>query len=601
MPNLSKPSHLNAAVELIRAKQFQEAAKLLIGFLKENPTSEDGWFLLSYTVQDPRQKTECLQRVLLLNPGHTRAQERLSRLESVSSQPVLGSKTPPPQVDITASPQPRTRSRWIKIPILLLVLAALVIGGWFALKTILPYFRQVQTPEVAVLPVDTLTPLPLITQTSTPSPLPTVTATPSPTATQSPTVVPPTPTYAFASPAGDLAQEMDNIQNQVSTLRELGILVDNPRYILPPAKVHGLLADLFLERYDRDRVTDEARVLAALGLIEPSYDLYNKIINALGEGLGGFYIPWRDELFLIGEDFSALEKVAYAHEYDHALTDQHFHLEEIGVYPECLHDTDRCLAISALVEGDATFLMYLWQQAYASENEIAEIEAAGFTPIDQVIGSYDVPPPYTIRDTFFKYFDGQLFVEYLYEQGGWAAVDAAHKNLPLSSEQILHPEKYLRAEKPDLVELIPLDDILGEDWRHLKTDTLGELTTEMVLGSSANYLTQLDPITASTAAAGWGGDQYQIYYHGKTNHTILVAQWRWDSQADGAEFWDAIKAYLNRRYVGREVEEVDQDCWTKINDHYSCVFRTSRNTLWLMAPDLAAIDLLLEQYPQFRD
>jgi hypothetical protein len=402
----------------------------------------------------------------------------------------------------------------------------------------------------------------------------------------------------YSLPSQGMAQQMDDIQNQVSTIRELGILTDNPRYVISQSQVRGILNEIFLERYSRETVQDEVRVLSVLGLTDPTYDLYSKSLNNLGEGLGGFYIPWTDEIFVIGDEFSVIEKFTYAHEYVHALTDQHYHLEDLGVYPECLKEMDRCAAISALIEGDATALMYQWLTAYVSEEGIAEIEQAQFSPIDEVITNEDFPPPYSIRDLHFKYVDGESFVNYLLELGGWGLMNEVYQNLPVSSEQILHPEKYLSGEFPIQVDARPLDKILGEDWRHLTTETLGELKTQMILGYGNNYLVQLDNETAANAAAGWGGDSYQVYYRGKSNQYILVVHWRWDNVDEATEFWEAMQTYLSKRYLNRKVEG-GYDCWTKINDHFSCIYRTLNNTLWLLAPTIDLIDVLFGVYPEF--
>jgi len=392
---------------------------------------------------------------------------------------------------------------------------------------------------------------------------------------------------------------MDDIQNQVSTIRELGILTDTGRYIIPEIKVHKILKEIFLARNTRDEIKKQAQILSVLGLIEPGYDLYSQAINDLGEGLGGFYIPWTDELFVISEDFGSLEKFVYAHEYVHALTDQHFELGDIGVYPECMRELDRCAAITALVEGDATKLMYDWLTAYASEDEIAEIEESGYSPIDEVITSNDFPPPFLVRETYFNYFDGLNFVNYVFEAGdGWEAVNQVYADFPATTEQILHPEKYFENEPAVKVESRPIGDLLGDEWELLIQETLGELMTNMILGSSANYLFQLDPITAAEAAAGWGGDSFQVY--ARKNQSILVVHWVWDSVEESAEFDQALADYLNRRFVGRMVEAFDTDCWTKINDHFSCMFTTGSESLWLLAPTLEDIDNILAVYPEFK-
>jgi tetratricopeptide (TPR) repeat protein len=594
MTDSPTPSPLHKAAALIRVQQFQEALDILIPYITENPNSDGGWFLLSFAIQDRNKKQECLERAIKINPNHTRAQERLAKLQASTRR---GGAIPhPPQ---TETSKWKTRRRWAILPVVVLLVALI---SYIIVIEILPSFSPDQNQAVADQPQihPTDTPTQSLTSTGSPSQTPAATVTDSPTPTLSPTIIPPTPTKDFPYPEGQLAQEMDDIQNQVSTIRELSILVDSPRYIIPQAKVGGLLRAMFMERNTRDEVNDQARVLNVLGLIEPTYDLYSNLINNLDEGLGGLYIPWTDELFVIGEEFAAVEKFVYAHEYEHALIDQHYHLEDIGVYPECIRETDRCSAISGLVEGDATNIMYQWLEAYASEDDIAIIDAAEFTPIDQVITSSDYPPPYAIRDVYFKYFDGQNFVEYLLEMGGWESIDTAFQDLPISTEQILHPEKYLTGESPIQVDLRPLDGILGDDWRHLATGTLGELTTEMVLGYSANYLVQIDPITAAAAAAGWGGDTYQVFYRSRSNQTILIANWEWDTFEDRNEFWEAMSEYLNRRYFGDAVTETDYDCWTKLNDHYSCIYNRKNNTLWVIAPTWEIITQILDQYPGFK-
>ena len=54
------------------------------------------------------------------------------------------------------------------------------------------------------------------------------------------------------------------------------------------------------------------------------------------------------------------------------------------------------------------------------------------------------------------YTDGFAFVQERRHLGGWAAVDAAFRDLPVSTEQILHPEKYDAHELPIPVAVPPM-------------------------------------------------------------------------------------------------------------------------------------------------
>jgi len=594
MSNPQRKHLIQEAATLIRNRQFDEAADILGAFLQENPESENGWFLLSYAVSEPQKKEQCLERVLNINPNNARARERLLKLQGKLQFQETSLREGMPKK------KKRAASQAVRILVVILLIGSVIgaggLGIWVISQNLSQTFLVASHENAAPSPSEL---------TSTPFPSPTF----EPSSTEA-LDIPVTPSLSatiivlsstesqFRTPDVEMSQLMDNVQNQVSTIRELGILVDNPRYVISQSQVRDILKSIFQERHTRESLQDKVRVLSVLGLVNPTYDLYLKSLNDLGEGLGGGYFPWSDELFVIGDGFSGIEKFVYAHEYVHSLVDQHYHLDEVGVYPECLHDTDRCSSIAALVEGDATSLMYKWLESYASEEEIAEIEQAQFSPINEAITSEDFPPPYAIRDMHFKYVDGENFVNYLLELGGWGLVNEAYRNMPTSSEQILHPEKYLSGEIPLQVDARDLDDILGGDWRHLTTETLGELTTQMILGYGENYLVQLDTETAENAAAGWGGDSYQVFYRGKSNQYILSVHWRWDNIDDAIEFWDAMQIYQNKRYLNKKVDS-DYDCWTKINDHFSCIYRTQNNTLWLMAPTMELIDALFAEYPEF--
>jgi len=595
--NPEKLSPTQEAARLIRIQEFKAAVEILTPIIRQNPESEDAWFLLSFALQDPQHKRECLERVVLINPNNTRAQERLAKL--TGKQDYQAWTKTPGDAPMPPRSKNRKRFRWFTYPISILVL---LLVGYIAAVKIIPSFSPEPTAFVALQQdaQPTITPTNSPAQTSIATHPPRTTFTPTPTPTISIPTIPPSPTKDLLTPEGALAQQMDDIQNQVSTIRELGILVDSPRYLIPQSDVRSLVSHMFLERNTKESIKDQAIALRALGLIEPGYDLYNNTISSLDEGLSGFYIPWTDELFVIGGDFSIIEKFIYAHEYNHALIDQHFHLEDIGVYPECIQENDRCSAITGLIEGDATYLMYQWLQAYASEDEISELENLQYSPINHIVTSHDFPPPYVVRDIYFKYFDGKNFVDQLYQEGGWSLVNEAYLDLPTSTEQILHPDKYTVKENPIQVDLQPLDIILNEQWRHITSGTLGELMTEMILGYNSNYLVQIDPIKASAAARGWGGDSYQVYYHSKTNQSILVANWEWDNIDERNEFWEAMTEYINRRFQGREVNESDYTCWTKLNDHYSCLVQKKNNTLWVIAPTWDLITQIMDDYPGYK-
>ncbi len=98
--------------------------------------------------------------------------------------------------------------------------------------------------------------------------------------------------------------------------------------------------------------------------------------------------------------------------------------------------------------------------------------------------------------------------------------------MPESTEQILHPEKWVAVETPLRVSL---DVELGAGWRRAVRGTWGEWQTRELLGGGS----------AKAAAAGWGGDRYELWQ--RAGEDVLVMRWRWDTLADASEFEAALR------------------------------------------------------------
>ena len=311
------------------------------------------------------------------------------------------------------------------------------------------------------------------------------------------------------------------------------------------------------------------------------------------DGIGGVYVSWTKQIFVLGLSFSGMEHFVYAHEFDHAITDQHFNINGMGVYPHCLSNEQRCTAIRALVEGDATLLMLQWALQYATPQDYRDLlryRPPIFSQPDEN------PPPYITEDLNFSYEYGLKFVEYLHKRGNWAEVNKAYQRLPESTEQILHPEKYISVEPPLLFQDIALGNALGTQWRQLKSDVLGEWTTYLILSYGADITAQVPQEEGRTAAAGWQGDHYQIYLSEETGSTAMAIHWVWDTPKDNQEFVKALTFHLNNRFRGAKLEGLPGACW-QASQGTACLFSNGTDTLWLMAPDPATVGILRLLYP----
>ena len=129
-----------------------------------------------------------------------------------------------------------------------------------------------------------------------------------------------------------------------------------------------------------------------------------------------------------------------------------------------------------------------------------------------------------------------VFCAKLTNKGGWAAIDEVYRDPPLSTEQILHPEKY--REKPDYPMSIDLGSLAaGEGWKEAGRNVLGEMQLAILLKKHGG----------KAAAAGWDGDRYAVF-EGPKGKLGLVWASTWDSEDDAREFM--------RGYVSCQSEKV---------------------------------------------
>lgn len=467
-------------------------------------------------------------------------------------------------------------------------LGALAALGYFALQALTAVPQQVLNPTELAGLINTLPP------TWTPTITPTITDTPTPRPTATITVT----ASPFPPDATTLA-DMDVLEIEVADIRGLEIREKSiPRYVVTKARVRPILEASFLANGgSQEQLAEQAVVLSSLGLIKPTYNLYTNALNGLTDNIGGFYFPWNDELFVIGNRFGGVERWVFSHEFGHALVDQHYNIDSMGVYPMCQGDQQRCQAIRALVEGDATLVMNQWFDQYVRPQDIEDI--INYRPPPVTLPE-QLPPPYLYLDAAFPYQYGLTFVQQLYLRGRWARVNQAYQNLPLSTEQIIHPEKYLANERPIDVAEVPVAQVLTDSgWHAVESNVLGEWTTYLLLGYGADVEAQLADDTARIAATGWGGDRYQVYRNDETGEIVLVAHWVWDSAVDAATFDRALRDYIDRRFSGGRVESTLGECW-EANAQVSCAYLNARDTVWVLGPTMALIDQLRALFPAFR-
>jgi hypothetical protein len=191
-----------------------------------------------------------------------------------------------------------------------------------------------------------------------------------------------------------------------------------------------------------------------------------------------------------------------------------------------------------------------------------------------------------MKDDFaFPYFQGFTFVQSFYDQGGWSAIDAVYQNPPVSTEQILHPELYPN-DTPIPVDLPDLVSALGEGWREVSRNQMGEWYNYLILARAANENARLDDTTAQNAAAGWGGDEYLVLHNDATDSTAFVMKTIWDTPNDAEEFSTAFQQYADIRFGVSASQQGDTLTWSYPGG-CSSLYHSGDTTVWIIAPESA--------------
>lgn len=411
----------------------------------------------------------------------------------------------------------------------------------------------------ASAPLPTTTPRPPASATTTALP-PTETVAPPPTSTTVPptATLPPTATTAPTPTAGTRADEMDDplfarLIDQAEVVRELDSRAPVQFERMSRSELRERLQKDIEEQVSPEEIAAEDALLKLLGLIPDETDLEELFLDLYESQIAGFYDPEENVFYLIRDEEAELtvsDEVTFVHEYVHALQDQYLDLDRY--VDEDLQESrsnDEARAFQALVEGDAQLATTLFVFEYLSMEQIEQLIQEAGAADD---GTLAATPPFLRSSLEFPYEAGGEFVQGVFLSGGWPAVDALWSNLPLSTEQILHPERY-PADVPEPVALPEgLHEALGEGWREGLRDVWGEQDLRLLF-ADRDY----DGPAPDDAAAGWDGDEFLFLTDDAAG--LFVMESVWDSPEDAAEAAAALEGWLdalgltpneNRRHAG---------------------------------------------------
>jgi hypothetical protein len=354
---------------------------------------------------------------------------------------------------------------------------------------------------------------------------------------------------------------LEKVQRDLTRVRGLPFTGPVPAKLLDDAEVAALIDRELTREFEPGELDRLGRIYARLGLVTPGTALEPALRELLGDQIAALYDPrekwlaltaaglrqqrpWSVHLlgFVTGRDL--LGELLVAHELTHALQDQHYGLPTRTAPMVDAHG-DRTIARRALLEGDASLASIAYLRGAPLDAETVQRFTEGVASIPDELRARHPNVPAVLRASLaFQYNTGSVFAAAAYLRGGWAAIDAAHRDPPTSSEQVLHPAKYFDArDRPLDVRLGGTEELERRGWTRVLEDTLGELDVRVLVGGA------LDPLRAGDVAAGWGGDRCRVLVLDEAMAIVWLSAW--DTEADAADFAGALPAAVPDARVER--------------------------------------------------
>lgn len=339
-----------------------------------------------------------------------------------------------------------------------------------------------------------------------------------------------TSTTVAEGPEAALRAQIDELTSVTEDLRELEFLEPPTVTLVTDDELADRVRLQIEEEFDPADLPRDTAVMVLLGLIEPDTDLFALYSDLLSEQVIGYYDSDAEEMVIpAGQELSALQKSTLVHELTHALTDQHFAFADRMEELDEADRFDELSALQAVVEGDASFTELLYVSELPTEEQVEMIRES----LDQDTSVFDQTPRFIQELLFFPYLTGSEFVQELWgSDTGFDRVNDAYLEPPASTEQIYHPNAYLGGEDGLAVEL---PDLLLPGYEVEEEAVWGEVSFQVMFQQG------LGASEANEAAAGWGGDEYQVFWDGENVAFVLL--YEGDTIGDAIEMHDALASF----------------------------------------------------------
>jgi hypothetical protein len=334
------------------------------------------------------------------------------------------------------------------------------------------------------------------------------------------------------------------------------------------------------EMVDPEEIRIEELTLKRFGLVPRTFNLKESTLDLMTEQAAAFYDYKKDRMVMLDGQGSLMQGIALVHELAHALADQQVDLDKY--IRRSNQSDDAVLARQAVMEGQATWLMseFMARKAGMSLRTSQGLvdmmgrmagAGAGQFPV------FDQSPVYMRESLLFPYAEGLKFQQAVVVKLGQAGFTTVFTTPPQTTQEILHPERYLERiassrVQPDVT--LPQPEggkNWNKGWKSLGEGTAGEFDHKMLLRIYAKE--------SEALAEDWVAGRYDLHEEKKTGRVVLRYASVWASEEAAAKFFESYRAVLQGKSEKCEFAGGAGGVWTGSNTDGRFVVKLSGSTV----------------------
>jgi hypothetical protein len=372
-----------------------------------------------------------------------------------------------------------------------------------------------------------------------------------PSAVPPPNSASPPITHSQAPPSSttDFVHAADEVLAEMSKILHLPIKQPLKKSLRSKDDIRAYLIRTDEEDRDGAQRYADRKALEAFGLIPKDFPLDSFMLDVLTDQVAGLYDPKTKQFYIADWIPADEQRDVMSHELTHALEDQSFDVDKW--IKAARPNDDGELARDAVSEGTALAAMvdYALRDQNIGVRDLADItmliRGSAVAEMDKD-PKLSKAPPYIRDGLLFPYLEGARFSqEFLKAHTGWSDLHLLFEHPPVSTQQIMQPDFYLKGVGPAAVVLPPWKGLVPANWKLLEENVMGEFGLQEVLKQF------LDLPRAEALSIAWDGDRYAVFEDPTTKQTPLVFRLALQTSDDTLHFFGQYSEALEMKYKTR--------------------------------------------------